>query len=226
MELLLSFAQQIMTSHVHTTCISFSILISSASLIPIGVSMTSGISARRGSFMRQRNISRPILPLPRFSCLSRWHPRSPLESLRCMPRRNLSPTTSSNSCSMLSNPSLFLISKPAAKAWQVSIQTPTLVLSSTWSIILRISSNRPPTVFPCRDMFSMTAVTPLVQPSALFILSPIVLQHSSTVVSPQVDPGWKLYKHKPRVSHRRISSINASLLLRKVSALGDPRFIK
>lgn len=45
---------------------------------------------------------------------------------------------------------------PAAKAWQVSRHTPTLVWSLTWSMMLLSSEKRPPTVLPWPLMFSNT----------------------------------------------------------------------
>ena len=51
-------------------------------------------------------------------------------------------------------------SYPAAKAWQVSMQTPTRDLSSTLSIIFAKCSNLNPRLVPCPAVFSITAVTP------------------------------------------------------------------
>lgn len=48
------------------------------------------------------------------------------------------------------------IDAPAAKAWQVSRHTPTLVWSLTWSMMLLSSEKRPPTVLPWPLMFSNT----------------------------------------------------------------------
>lgn len=48
------------------------------------------------------------------------------------------------------------IDAPAAKAWQVSRHTPTLVWSLTWSMMLLSSEKRPPTVLPWPHMFSNT----------------------------------------------------------------------
>lgn len=48
------------------------------------------------------------------------------------------------------------IDAPAAKAWQVSRHTPTLVWSLTWSMMLLSSERRPPTVLPWPLMFSNT----------------------------------------------------------------------
>lgn len=51
------------------------------------------------------------------------------------------------------------IQVPAAKAWHVSIHTPTLLWSLTLSMMFLSSENFPPTVPPWQHMFSSTEVT-------------------------------------------------------------------
>ncbi len=140
----------------------YSILISSAQMASLGVSMINGMSSNRGSFMMNRNASGPRVPRPRLSCRSTLDPKIFFESLRCMAFKYLSPTTCSNSAMTASKPANVLISYPEAYVWQVSRQTPTRLLSSTPSIIAATCSNLNPMLVPWPAVFSMMAVTPLV----------------------------------------------------------------
>ena len=76
----------------------------------------------------------PIMPSPSGVWRSTRLPRIFIASFRCMPFRYPNPTTRSSSANVASHASRVRRSYPAAKAWQVSMQTPTRDLSSTRSI--------------------------------------------------------------------------------------------
>lgn len=123
--------------------------------------------------------------------------------------RYLSPTISSNSFIVFANASGVRRSYPAAKAWHVSIHTPTRALSSTPSMISLSSSNRPPMTFPAPAMFSSSGTTPSVSLCARFSI-PAIRPHASRMSAPPVLPGWKLYMPMPSSSQRRKSSTKLS----------------
>ncbi len=124
--------------------------------------------------------SSPKLPLPMLSCLSTLEAKAFLESFRCIPLRNLKPIISSNSSQVCLNPCLLFKSYPAEKAWQVSIQTPTLVLSSIFSMMSAICSKENPKFVPWPAVFSITAITFFVLSRAILIDSAMVFMHFSS----------------------------------------------
>ena len=48
-----------------------------------------GHTLNAGLFMIQRNVDSGMVPLPMFSCLSRWLSKGVFESLMCMPCKHL-----------------------------------------------------------------------------------------------------------------------------------------
>ena len=124
--------------------LSSSISLAYISSSTLGVSNIMGIPQNLGSCMTSLKPSSPIFPSPMFSWRSRWQPSSPLESLRCTAFKYFMPTTLSNSSIIFLNPCSVARSCPAAKAWQVSKQTPILDLSCTLSIMPWSSTNFPP----------------------------------------------------------------------------------
>jgi len=98
----------------------------------------------------------------------------------------------SNVLNVSSYPSCDLILYPEVKAWQVSIQIPTLDYRQPFSIINLSCSNLCPIFVPCPAVFSITAVTPFVLIKDNVNRFRIRVRHSSSLIVFQVTPGVKI----------------------------------